>query len=86
MTCFVRHKSSERSEVEWRRGDSNLPPENHNPLPADDLQKNQEAALPKNCQNDPDLALVVECWPDLPEHIKQAIKALIKAADTHRSH
>jgi hypothetical protein len=27
---------------------------------------------------DPDLALVVERWPNLPEHIKTAIKALVK--------
>ncbi|MBN2593064.1 MAG: hypothetical protein JXA81_06125 [Sedimentisphaerales bacterium] len=29
---------------------------------------------PKN----PDLDLVVKAWPELPEHIKEAIKALIQ--------
>jgi hypothetical protein len=28
-------------------------------------------------EKDPDLALVVEHWPELPEYIKTAIKALI---------
>ena len=29
---------------------------------------------------DPNLALVVERWPDLPEYIKVAVKALIQSA------
>jgi hypothetical protein len=35
---------------------------------------------------DPDLAMVVEHWPDLPEHIKQTIKTLVKSSlgDTSR--
>ena len=33
---------------------------------------------------DPDLALVVERWPDLPEHIKAAIKALIQTNNTEK--
>ena len=39
-----------------------------------------------SAQNDPDLALLVEAWPDLPEHIKDQITALVKShmeADTH---
>ncbi|MGA2680000.1 MAG: hypothetical protein ABSF37_11985 [Sedimentisphaerales bacterium] len=33
---------------------------------------------------DPDLAMVVEHWPDLPEHIKAAIKALIQTNNTEK--
>ena len=29
---------------------------------------------------DPDLAKVEEVWPELPEHIKAAIKALVRTA------
>jgi len=29
-------------------------------------------------EKDPDLGLVVECWPKLPEHIKQTIKTLVE--------
>jgi len=33
---------------------------------------------------DPVLAMVVERWPDLPEHIKAAIKALIQTNNTEK--
>jgi len=42
---------------------------------------------PKTAQNqvkDPDLAMVVERWPNLPEHIKAAIKALIQTNNTEK--
>jgi hypothetical protein len=33
-------------------------------------------------QEYPDLALVVKAWPELPEHIKAAIMALVKSWDS----
>jgi hypothetical protein len=32
------------------------------------------------CKTDPDLAAVVEAWPDLPEALKAGIVAMVKAA------
>ena len=31
------------------------------------------------CQNDPDLAAVVDAWPELPEALKAGIVAMVKA-------
>ena len=62
------------------RQDLNLSPKNHNDLSNHNLQENQKAALAKNCPQDktcPDLQQIISAWPNLPEHIKQAIKALV---------
>jgi hypothetical protein len=32
------------------------------------------------CQNDPDLAAVVDAWPKLPEALKAGIVAMVRAA------
>ena len=58
-----------------------------------DLQQDESGAYkpaykenPKTGENQtenlsPDLAEIVTVWPQLPEHIKQAIKALIKTVE-----
>jgi hypothetical protein len=39
--------------------------------------------LAQIAQKHPDLAEIVAVWPDLPEHIKAAIKALVEAHKRH---
>jgi hypothetical protein len=58
-------------------------PLNENPQSVDNKALTQsenpvlDASLDKILQKYPDLALVVERWPGMPEHIKQAIKTLL---------
>jgi hypothetical protein len=37
-----------------------------------------------DCKNDPDLRLLVDHWPELPLHIKAAIKALVQTHKTEK--
>ena len=36
------------------------------------------------CKSGPDLAVVVEAWPDLPEAVKRGILAIVKASTKPR--
>jgi len=50
-----------------------------------DVSANSGAHDAPNYIQDPDLALVVDRWPTLPEHFKAAIRALVQAhTDTRR--
>jgi len=76
--------------IEWRRGESNPRPENHKSLPDKEVSEKPKNAtaqkLPKNSnsgmesiqENDTELQQIISAWLDLPEYIKQAIKALIQ--------
>jgi predicted ATPase len=57
---------------------------NPNPLQQQTLTENEKNVL-ASClallaEKDPDLAQLVERWPDLPEHIKTTIKTLVGAS------
>jgi hypothetical protein len=36
--------------------------------------------VPAAAETDPDLAHVIDAWPDLPAHIRAAVLALVRAA------
>ena len=35
------------------------------------------AVVMDNVLPDPDLAAIIECWPDLPDTVKDAVRALV---------
>jgi hypothetical protein len=49
-------------------------------MPEADLSEN----LSQIAQKHPDLAEIVKVWPELPEHIKAAINALVQTHKTEK--
>jgi hypothetical protein len=72
-------------------GSIGLEPKNanaHNAFPVNNLTELAEKSKSQQVQNQvhilaihPELAKIITAWPELPEDIKQAIKALV---NTHR--
>ena len=50
------------------------------PISGEGGAKSDARRAPKP-SSDPDLAEVVSRWPELPEHIKAAVKALVRTAE-----
>jgi hypothetical protein len=66
------------------RGGNPQPP--INTLLTESEQPVLASCLAQIVQKYPDLKQIVEAWPELPEHIKAAIKALIQSYTNNRSH
>jgi hypothetical protein len=54
------------------------------PISQDEPKNGTQDGTPKaeNTPLDPDLSLIQKRWPNLPEHIKAAIRALVNAGET----
>ncbi len=59
--------------------------DSHNPLQTQPLTNPTESVLPDSAQNEPDLALIVTSWEQLPAAVKTGIMAMVRAVDGRES-
>ena len=76
---YVKHESGDRPGLQTQCGDvasekaSDLAAMGPSVLPA---------GFPDLLEKDADLRRLVECWPTLPEHVRQTIRMLLESAGT----
>jgi len=66
--------------IEWAKRDLNLSDETLQNKGSGELLASPRTTFVANLETDPDLAAIIEQWPDLPEAIKAGIVAMVRAA------
>ncbi|OQA06010.1 MAG: hypothetical protein BWY65_02304 [Firmicutes bacterium ADurb.Bin373] len=87
--CSAEKQTTTLSAKKSGRQDLNLSPQNHNQLQLKNLQENQKAVLPKNCQNtavaqtenttfEHELQEIISVWPSLDADTRRQIMELAR--------
>jgi hypothetical protein len=75
--CIAPIAQLDRASVYGTEGKNSQIPQNK--TVAETSKTDLASYLAQIAQKHPDLAEIVKVWPELPEHIKQAIKTLVEA-------
>ena len=87
------HKSAKNKRVTTNKADRDSAQNKTSQLPTDDSTNTIEVSNSnklnnklnnKLTQGDVELTEIVAVWPELPEHIKAAIKALVQTQNTEK--